>query len=97
MKERKPFSKITLPPKYAALPLLTQLWLQSRLVAPEDDPKFRKAGYPRPLNKANVLIAVDILRIVVPRLWADTNRQQKLRWAIHLLYIVLKGVIPVVG
>lgn len=40
------FSKLTLPPKYDRFPLLTRLWLQSRVIPPEKGKTSRRASRP---------------------------------------------------
>jgi len=40
--EQPRFAKLTLPPKYDNLSLVTRLWLQSRLVEPSEDKKDKK-------------------------------------------------------
>lgn len=89
------FSTFTLPKRYDSLPLLTRLWLHSRQVTTGADPEFRKAGLPRPLTVANLKLSADILRIVIPRIWASTRRDHLVRLVIHLLYLIIEGVSPV--
>ncbi|KAL1407289.1 hypothetical protein Q8F55_006710 [Vanrija albida] len=88
------FGAITLPDKYAALPLTARLWLQSREVRPDT---FRSKGRQRPHTLANYALAADLVRACAPRckvVFAPEHRRMLPRLGVHLLWRILEGVGP---
>ncbi|BEJ14510.1 hypothetical protein CspHIS471_0402770 [Cutaneotrichosporon sp. HIS471] len=94
----------TLPPKYDHLPIISRLWLQSRVIDPppntsedEDQVEFASAGQARKISWRNLKIGVDIFRVVGPQTVGPILRYRDvlaLPSFVYLVSVVVDGVVP---
>lgn len=96
------FTTLALPHKYDHLPLVTKLWLQSRVVdkppdtgstagsddEEEDDVKLAPPGAARKITWRNFKIQLDLLRLLGPRCISLLLQQRAVLAVPGFLYIV---------
>ncbi|CAK9786971.1 unnamed protein product [Cutaneotrichosporon oleaginosum] len=94
-------TSFTLPPKYDHLPVVTRLWLQSRVVekatTPDGDVELELTGEARKITWRNFKIGVDLLRLLGPRtarLIFQYRGVLALPSLLYLLSVVAEGVVP---
>jgi hypothetical protein len=90
----------TLPPEYDHQPVVSRLWLQSRVLSTDtgsDELDLAPAGQARKISWRNFTIGVDILRLLGPKTvglvlkYRDTLALPSL---VYLVSIVADGVVP---
>lgn len=94
----------TLPPKYDHLPVVSRLWLQSRVLDPppdtwedEGDVALAPAGEARRITWRNFKIGADIIHLLGPRTAALILQYRSvlaLPSLVYLTSVVADGVVP---
>ncbi|GMK58764.1 hypothetical protein CspeluHIS016_0602060 [Cutaneotrichosporon spelunceum] len=95
-------TSFTLPPKYDHLPVVTRLWLQSRVVSPssassKNETTLERAGWARSISWRNFKIGVDIMRFLGPRtarLILNYRDVLALPLLMYLVEVVGDGILP---